>query len=194
VTAALAAALRRAGVALASGAEMEVARAAKEALCYASASPAADEAAARDGGSGAAGAASFTLPDGQVVKLGAELFRAAELLFRPSLIGREEPGIGALVASAVAKTDLDLRAPLLRALVLAGGTTAMRGFAARAAAEVRRATAATLSEPGSAAGAGAGAGAAASASARVKVCVWAPTERKLSTWLGGSILASLSTT
>lgn len=36
---------------------------------------------------------SYTLPDGRVIKVGAERFMAAEIMFRPELIDIETPGI-----------------------------------------------------------------------------------------------------
>merc|ERR1739838_512008 len=35
----------------------------------------------------------FELPDGEVITIGAERFRCPEVLFKPSLIGRESEGI-----------------------------------------------------------------------------------------------------
>jgi centractin len=167
VTEALAALLRRAGVPLRTSAERETVRAMKEACAYVAASPAAAEGAARDG---AAPAAEYRLPDGQVLRLAAERFRAPEVLFTPALAGLETPGCSAALLAALSRTDLDLRAPLLGSLVLAGGSTATPGFAARVLAEVRR-----------------------GAPPDARVRVWAPAERKVLTWLGGSILASLAT-
>ncbi len=36
---------------------------------------------------------SYTLPDGRVIKVGAERFMAAEIMFRPDLVDVETPGI-----------------------------------------------------------------------------------------------------
>ena len=36
---------------------------------------------------------SYTLPDGRVIKVGAERFMAAEIMFRPELVDVETPGI-----------------------------------------------------------------------------------------------------
>jgi centractin len=165
VTALLAALLRRAGVAFSTAAERDAVRELKEAAAYVAPEPGAAEA-------GAAGAppTSHTLPDGTRLALGAELFRAPEVLFNPALAGLEAPGLGAAALAAVARCDMDLRRPLLGAVVLAGGGTALRGLPARVLGEVRR-----------------------GAPADARVRVWAPADRKLLTWLGGSILGSLST-
>ena len=36
---------------------------------------------------------SYTLPDGRIIKVGAERFMAAEIMFRPELVDIEAPGI-----------------------------------------------------------------------------------------------------
>lgn len=44
---------------------------------------------------------SYTLPDGRVIKVGAERFMAAEIMFRPELIDMETPGISENVFSCI---------------------------------------------------------------------------------------------
>jgi actin-related protein len=117
-----------------------------------------------------ASTSSYVLPDGARLSLADEPRRAHEVLFRPSLAGLEAPGAADALALALARTDLDLRRALLSGVVLAGGATAARGFAARLLADVR-----------------------ASAPRDARVRVWAPADRKTLAWLGGSVLASLST-
>ena len=168
VTERLALLLRKQGTVLHTGAELETVAAAKEACCFVSALPAQDEAAVADR---RFAAQEFRLPDGQRLALGAERFRAPELLFRPALGGLECRGVAELVAGAVLRCDLDLRATLLQSIVLAGGSSTCRGFGARLLTEVRKLQPAP----------------------DVKLRVWAPSDRALLTWLGGSILASLST-
>lgn len=112
----------------------------------------------------------YRLPDGRELNLGAERFRAPEILFRPDLIGSEEMGVHQLVSSSISRTDLDLRGMLYGSVVLSGGSTLTRGFGDRLLYELRRET-----PPGT------------------KIKIYAPPERKYSTWIGGSILAGLST-
>lgn len=114
--------------------------------------------------------ASYVLPDGTRLSLGAAAFRASEVLFQPGLAGLETPGVAEAAALAVARSDMDLRRALLAGVVLAGGATATRGFGERLLAEMRRAL---------------------PPDAHVKIA--APAERKVIAWVGGSILASLST-
>jgi len=112
----------------------------------------------------------FELPDGRIVTVGSERFRCPEVLFQPSLAGKEHNGIHRLVVDSVVKCDVDVRRELYGSVVLSGGTTMLPGLAER----MRKELAAVVP-----------------ASVKVKVVV--PPERKYSVWIGGSTLASLST-
>ncbi|KAF4714786.1 Alpha-centractin, partial [Perkinsus olseni] len=70
---------------------------------------------------------------------------------------------------AIQKSDMDLRRTLLQNVVLAGGSTLFPGFGERLLAEMRKLV---------------------PKDARIKIC--APPERKLSAWVGGSVVSSLS--
>jgi len=113
---------------------------------------------------------SYELPDGQVITVGAERFRCPEVLFNPSLIGKEAQGIHALTYNSIQKCDIDIRKDLYQNVVLSGGTTMFTGIDARLQKEMK-----SLCPP----------------TAKVKIV--APPERKYSVWIGGSILSSLST-
>ncbi|PVZ97648.1 hypothetical protein BB558_006381 [Smittium angustum] len=112
----------------------------------------------------------FVLPDGCKIKLGQERFLAPEILFRPDIIGLEYPGLHQLVINSIERSDMDLRKELMSNIVFSGGTTLTRGFGDRMLSEIRKASLADT-----------------------KIKIYAPPERKYSTWIGGSILASLST-
>jgi hypothetical protein len=71
---------------------------------------------------------------------------------------------------AINRTDLDLRKSLFGNIVLSGGSTLTKGFGDRLLHEVQRLAVKDM---------------------RIKI--FAPPERKYSTWIGGSILAGLST-
>ena len=74
----------------------------------------------------------YLLPDGTKIVLGnAEKSKAPEILFRPSLIGLEYPGIHELVTNCIKACDIDLRQPLSSAIVVAGATTQMNTFCQR---------------------------------------------------------------
>ena len=103
-------------------------------------------------------------------KIGPERFRAPEILFDPEIIGLEYPGIHQIVVDAINRTDMDLRKALFGNIVLSGGSTLCKGFGDRLLHEVQRLAVKDM---------------------RIKI--FAPPERKYSTWIGGSILAGLST-
>lgn len=155
--------LRRAGCTMHTSAEREVVRQMKEDLCYVAFNPAKEEEDRRP-------EVAYKLPDGTTVQVGPERFRAPEVLFRPDIIGSEYLGVQDSLVSAVMKADMDMRRTLFSHVVLSGGSTCFTGFGDRLLNEVRKA-----------------------APKNLKIRISAPPERKLSTWIGGSILASLST-
>jgi len=112
----------------------------------------------------------YTLPDGNVVSLGNERFRTCEVLFQPSLVGKEANGVHDCTFQTIMKCDVDVRKDLYANIVLSGGTTMFIGLAERMSKEI-----------------------VALAPSTMKIKVVAPPERKYSVWIGGSILASLST-
>ena len=159
--------LRKAGYNFHTSAEFLTVRAIKEALCKVSYNPKKEEALELDRGHTLQ---SYTLPDGSVMEIGPERFRAPELLFNPDLIGEEYEGVHQLVANSIANCDMDLRKTLYSHMVLSGGSTLFRGFGNRLLKEVKEL-----------------------APKDVKIRIAAPPERQYSTWIGGSILASLAT-
>jgi len=116
------------------------------------------------------GLVDFRLPDGHVISIGPEAFRAPEVLFRPDLIGEEFPGLSELVANSINRTDLDLRRNLYGNILLSGGSTLFPGFGDRLLKDII-----------------------ATAPKDTKIKISAPPERQFSTWIGGSILAALPT-
>jgi len=112
----------------------------------------------------------YELPDGNVITVGSERFRCPEVLFKPSFLGMEQEGIHNLAYQSVMKCDIDIRKELWANTVLSGGTTMFEGIADRMKSELTN-----LAPP------------------TVTVKIVAPPERKYSVWIGGSILASLST-
>jgi len=79
---------------------------------------------------------SYELPDGQVITIGAERFRCPEVLFQPSLIGMEAPGIHETTYNSIMKCDVDIRKDLYGNIVLSGGTTMFPGIAERMSKEI----------------------------------------------------------
>jgi len=113
---------------------------------------------------------SYELPDGNVITIGNERFRCPEVLFQPGLIGKEAAGIHDTTFSSIMKCDVDIRKDLYQNIVLSGGTTMFADIGARMQKEITALAPSTM-----------------------KIKVIAPPERKYSVWIGGSILASLST-
>jgi actin-related protein len=113
---------------------------------------------------------SYELPDGNVIVIGNERFRCPEVLFQPSLIGKEASGVHDCTFQTIMKCDVDIRRDLYANIVLSGGTTMFPGIAERMTKELTALAPSTM-----------------------KIKVVAPPERKYSVWIGGSILASLST-
>ncbi|KAJ6772767.1 ACTIN 3 [Salix koriyanagi] len=105
-----------------------------------------------------------------VITIGAERFRCPEVLFQPSMIGMEAAGIHETTYNSIMKCDVDIRKDLYGNIVLSGGSTMFPGIADRMSKEIS-----------------------ALAPSSMKIKVVAPPERKYSVWIGGSILASLST-
>ncbi|KAK6117269.1 hypothetical protein DH2020_048990 [Rehmannia glutinosa] len=112
----------------------------------------------------------YELPDGQIITIGTERFRCPEILFRPSLVGMQSAGIHEMTYNSIIKCDVDIRKDLYGNIVLSGGSTMLGGFADRMSKEI-----------------------AALAPSGTKIKVVAPPERQYSVWIGGSMLASLST-
>eukprot|EP00611_Tribonema_gayanum_P028109 TRINITY_DN7123_c0_g1_i3.p1 TRINITY_DN7123_c0_g1~~TRINITY_DN7123_c0_g1_i3.p1 ORF type:complete len:426 (+),score=124.62 TRINITY_DN7123_c0_g1_i3:31-1308(+) len=113
---------------------------------------------------------SYELPDGNVIVIGNERFRCPEVLFQPSFIGKEASGIHDCTFQTIMKCDVDIRKDLYGNIVLSGGTTMFPGIGERMTKELTALAPSTM-----------------------KIKVVAPPERKYSVWIGGSILASLST-
>merc|ERR1711998_186887 len=73
----------------------------------------------------------YELPDGNIITLGNERFRCPEVLFQPSLIGKEASGIHDTTFQSIMKCDVDLRRDLYANVVLSGGTTMFQGIGER---------------------------------------------------------------
>lgn len=177
--------LRRAGYNFQTSAEREVVREVKEKLCYVAFNPTKEEQLEAEKSAGVKDllstknknvapatddASAYYLPDGTVLNIGPEKFRAPEVLFRPELIGSEGGGVHECLVQSIMKSDMDLRRTLFSQIILSGGSTLFPGFGDRLLAEVRK-----------------------KAPKDIKIRISAPPTRLYSTWIGGSILASLAT-
>eukprot|EP00041_Stephanoeca_diplocostata_P022556 m.539834 g.539834 ORF g.539834 m.539834 type:complete len:1135 (-) comp22093_c0_seq3:103-3507(-) len=112
---------------------------------------------------------SYELPDGQCISIGNELFRAPEIFFAPGITGLESAGIHDLVYSAIMKADVDVRKDFYANIVVSGASSLIPGLVPRLQDEISRL-----------------------APSSMKIKLVASPERTYATWIGGSIMASLS--
>ncbi|KYQ91515.1 actin [Tieghemostelium lacteum] len=117
----------------------------------------------------------FELVDGNTILVDSERYRASELFFKPSEMGFDVNsysgmGVHQLVFDSILASDIDTRPELYSNIVVSGGGTYNTDFDKRLLKELKNL-----------------------APLQADVKVVSPPERKFSTWIGGSILASLST-
>jgi len=162
--------LRKSGYYFYTSAEKEVVRSIKETACYVAFDPSKEEELLDSDKSAKPATHKYKLPDGNQIEIGPERFRAPEVLFHPELIGEEYSGVHEILVNSIQRVDMDLRKTLYSSIVLSGGSTMFPGFGDRLLNEVKNL-----------------------APKDIKIKISAPPERKYSTWMGGSILASLTT-
>lgn len=127
---------------------------------------------ALDPGSEFADPVEHVLPDGKVITLTDERWRAPEALFNPGMVGleMESPGVAGMVWDSITRCDIDVRRTLLSNVVLSGGSTMFNGFSDRLTRELR-AHAPTASQAG--------------------IRVVSSKEQKYAVWSGAQVFASL---
>ena len=91
-----------------------------------------------------------------------------ELLFKPSLNGKDCMGMQDLVNKSLENSDIDIRKDLLKNIILSGGTTMYDGIGERLKSEIEKA-----SPPGS------------------EIRIVATSDRKYAVWVGASTFCSL---
>nr|CAB3219905.1 alpha-centractin-like [Phallusia mammillata] len=155
--------LRKEGFNFKTTAEHEIVKTIKEKACYLSQNAVKEEGVEHE-------KKLFPLPDGSSIEIGSAKFRAPEVLFQPDLIGEESQGLHEVLVNSIKKCDMDLRRTLYQNIVMAGGSTLFKGFGDRLLSETKHL-----------------------APKDNKIRIQATQERLYSTWIGGSILASLDT-
>ncbi|MEE6483789.1 hypothetical protein FKM82_013655 [Ascaphus truei] len=111
----------------------------------------------------------YTLPDGKVIQIGNQLFRAPEILFYPATIDIESPGIHKMIFKSVMKCDSEIRRKLYGNMILTGGSTLFPGLHERVLKEIQQ-----------------------QAPSGIPVRIIAPPDRMFSAWIGASIITSLT--
>lgn len=145
-------------------AEFEIVKAIKEKLCYVALDFDEEKKNYKE--------ENYELPDGKVITVKDQMFRAPECLFKPEDIGKEGKGFAQSCYDSIQKSDIDIRKDLYENIILSGGTSMFRGLPERLEKEVK------ILAP---------------ESMKPNVKVIATPERKYAVWIGGSILSSIST-
>ena len=108
------------------------------------------------------------LPDGKIIKIDQERFECTEQIFQPKLFGNFSDGVVENLHDSIRMLDVEIRASLFENIYLSGGNTLFDGFKERLEKDLS------------------------SIQSKYKVKVNAPPERRYSSWIGASILSSLS--
>lgn len=111
----------------------------------------------------------YKLPDGRVVSVGDQLFQAPEALFAPEQLGLQSPGLPRMVSGSIAKCDADIQKTLFGEIVLSGGCSLLQGLDNRLLCDLEQL-----------------------AAKDTVIKITAPPDRWFSTWIGASIVTSLS--
>ncbi|XP_078242978.1 uncharacterized protein LOC110086817 isoform X1 [Pogona vitticeps] len=146
---------------LGGSAEKEIVKDIKENLCYVALDPEQEKDKKL--------AQTYTLPDGNPVKIGDQLFRAPETLFSPGDAGVTAPGVHQMILDSISKCDGSIQQALWKNVVLAGGSTLFPGLRERLLKELQ-----TLAPKG------------------MLAKVEAPGDRMFSVWIVASVLTSLA--
>ena len=121
----------------------------------------------------------YELPDGRVIRVGAERFQAPEALFEPGLIDVDSVGVADQLFNTIQSADMDIRSDLYQHIVLSGGSSMYPGLPSRLEKEIRalylekvlKGNAATLN--------------------KFKCRIEDPPRRKHMVFLGGAVLAEI---
>uniref|UniRef100_A0A6B2L4V3 Actin n=1 Tax=Arcella intermedia TaxID=1963864 RepID=A0A6B2L4V3_9EUKA len=116
---------------------------------------------------------SYELPDGTIIQLEKERYKLTDLMFQNiSMPGVISSSIQDMIMNSISSADADIRKELFGGIIVTGGNTLFKGFAERLQKEVQNKNPPQM----------------------YKLKVISPAdsvERRFSSWIGGSILASL---
>ena len=114
----------------------------------------------------------YELPDGTHLIIKDQRIRCPEALFNPEKLGKDDIGLGQLCHDVIRSCDIDIRKDMYNCIVLSGGNTMFNGLPERLTKEIKAIAPYEIEE---------------------EVKVIASLERKFATWIGGSILSTIST-
>ncbi|XP_069112431.1 uncharacterized protein [Argopecten irradians] len=109
----------------------------------------------------------YTYSNGTSISVDYERFQCMEAMFNPSLIGSDLCGIHDLIIKSIQACPVNVRGDICRNIILSGSNTMVMDIATRIDLELKKVL-----------------------PAEIKVV--SPPERRSSTWIGGSVVASLS--
>lgn len=159
--------LKERGLSFTTPAELEIVQDIKEKMCYVVGDY---DKAMKEAEESHSCERNYDLPDGRKILIGEERFRCSEIMFQPNIAGHDLEGIDKYCFDSVMKCDNDIRKEMFMNVILSGGSTLFEGFPERLWWQLFH-----LAPTGH------------------KVGISAAPERKYSSWLGTSILSSLST-
>jgi len=122
---------------------------------------------------------SYTLPDGRIIKVGAERFEAPEALFTPRLVDVEQPGVAEMLFNTIQAADIDTRSEFYKHIVLSGGSSMYPGLPSRLEKEVKALYLQKVLKNDS------------SKLSKFKIRIEDPPRRKHMVFLGGAVLAEI---
>ncbi|KAL9652422.1 hypothetical protein ABK040_012075 [Willaertia magna] len=112
----------------------------------------------------------YELPDGKtILTLDTERYQCPEILFHPSLIGKESPSITTQIYNSINNCEIDLKKELFENIILCGGNTMFEGLDRRINNELEKMV-----------------------NNKLNVRVFASNDRNNYAYIGASILSSLS--
>lgn len=127
--------LQRKGYSFNSSADFEMAREIKEKFCFVSSDIEGERELER---TTTYYNSYYLLPDGSRVHISNEKFEAPEVLFNPSLLGKEYLGVPEMIDKSINNCPIDCRVGLYESILLSGANTLFPGFAARLLDEMKQ--------------------------------------------------------